>query len=187
LFKWICSDPDIDTVTAKFEVQFMRSSQLNVPILTLNNISGTEFRLNTKIQKTDLIEGTVLNWHIRAYDADGDTIPFSDKGVFFYSMYTGIEKRTVSGKQSFYATPNPFNPVTNISIEGYNLLIGSEITIFDVVGKKVRTFPIKNNNSHLNFEWDGQDNNHRQCPAGVYVCAMNTKNHKKTIRLILAK
>jgi hypothetical protein len=187
LFKWECSDPDLDPATTKYEVQFMRSSQLNVPILTLSNLTGTEFKLNTKIQKTDLIEGTVLGWHVRAYDADGDTLPYSAKGIFFYSMYTGVENKSLGLKQRFYAIPNPFNPVTNISIEGYNQLIGSEITIVDASGRKIRTFSITKHSSSINFEWDGRDMNQRQCPTGVYICSINLQNYKKIIKLILAK
>jgi tetratricopeptide (TPR) repeat protein len=65
--------------------------------------------------------------------------------------------------------PNPFNPTTNIS---YDLpeLSKVEITIYDVLGREVRTFDISSQSAGRQFvTWDGRDNEGEEVASGVYL------------------
>ena len=65
--------------------------------------------------------------------------------------------------------PNPFNPTTNIV---YNLPRNSEveITIFDVLGNKVRSFKISSQSAgRQELTWDSRDANGNTVASGTYL------------------
>lgn len=65
--------------------------------------------------------------------------------------------------------PNPFNPITNIKYDlpDYSFV---QLSIFDVMGRKVRT--LVNGNTYAGYRntvWDGTDNFGNAVAAGVYL------------------
>jgi pyrrolidone-carboxylate peptidase len=71
--------------------------------------------------------------------------------------------------------PNPFNPSTTISFSVANTM-ASEIIIYNIRGRKVRTIPI--NSRHGSVEqtvvWNGADDRNQPVASGVYVYRLNT-------------
>jgi len=89
--------------------------------------------------------------------------------------------------QLYQNYPNPFNPTTNIKFQisepGF-----TELKIFDLLGKEVRT--IVNENmppGSYNVNWDGKDNTNRQLSSGVYLYRLKSGNLVQTKKLILLR
>lgn len=68
--------------------------------------------------------------------------------------------------------PNPFNPIIQISV---NLPEFSEATleIFNILGQRVRSFPLKGANQRHVISWDAKDNWNRNVGMGTYFVRLN--------------
>ena len=68
--------------------------------------------------------------------------------------------------------PNPFNPIIQISV---NLPEFSEATleIFNILGQRVRSFPLKGTNQRHVISWDAKDNWNRNVGMGTYFVRLN--------------
>ena len=86
--------------------------------------------------------------------------------------------------------PNPFNPTTKIK---YNLPYNSkvEITIYDIMGREVKSFSdiSKTSGSH-ELEWNGTNNYGEKVSSGIYLMKFiansiegNNKIYSKTLKL----
>ncbi|MCK4653515.1 MAG: right-handed parallel beta-helix repeat-containing protein, partial [Candidatus Cloacimonetes bacterium] len=66
--------------------------------------------------------------------------------------------------------PNPFNPSTTISFFTAEDAEHAEITIYNVKGQKVKTFPNLqiNKSSDQQIRWDGTDENNHPVSSGIY-------------------
>jgi hypothetical protein len=62
--------------------------------------------------------------------------------------------------------PNPFNPVTTISFNLPVTIANPVIEIFNIKGKKIRTFNCQN---QIPIIWDGTDNRQNQVSSGIYL------------------
>jgi type IX secretion system substrate protein len=83
--------------------------------------------------------------------------------------------------------PNPFNGTTNIPFELQNE--GNvNITIYDVLGRKVKTLINKPYTfGKHKISWDGTDANSNNVSSGIYLYRIKTKNYSKTKRLLLLR
>lgn len=78
--------------------------------------------------------------------------------------------------------PNPFNPVTQISVEMYESS-EVEIAVFDVVGKRIVTlFEGTLSQGIYNFQFDGSN-----FPSGLYFCEVKTPLGNQVQKMLLAK
>jgi flagellar hook assembly protein FlgD len=83
--------------------------------------------------------------------------------------------------------PNPFNVLTEIN---YVLADHTEISlaIYDITGREIVTLA-----SGLKYpgyykeEWNGEDNNGRLVPSGVYFCRLVTGSSIQTKKMILIR
>ncbi|MCU0644747.1 MAG: T9SS type A sorting domain-containing protein, partial [bacterium] len=68
--------------------------------------------------------------------------------------------------------PNPFNPIIQISV---NLPEFSEATleIFNILGQRVRSFPLQATNHRHVISWDAKDNWDREVGMGTYFVRLN--------------
>jgi len=85
------------------------------------------------------------------------------------------------------AYPNPFNPSTTIT---YGLDKDSQVSIaiYDVSGKLIITLlNTKQPQGWHNIEWNGNDHNNNQVPAGIYLSKITSNNITKTSKLMLLK
>lgn len=85
------------------------------------------------------------------------------------------------------ATPNPFNPVTNIS---FNLVSAERVTlnVYDAAGNLVNTLYNGIGNAGVNtVTWNGTDANGSQVASGVYFYRLVTNSRTLTRSMILMK
>ncbi len=85
------------------------------------------------------------------------------------------------------AYPNPFNPTTNITFE----LPGREtvrVGIFDLQGREIRRLVNETAAAGTRtVTWDGQDDQGRQVPSGVYFCRVEAGYQVRSIKLAVLK
>jgi len=75
--------------------------------------------------------------------------------------------------------PNPFNPTTTIS---YNISKDSNVklTVYDIMGKEVRSLVNTNKNvGKYNVVWNGKNNSGVNVPTGIYFYKLQSNNKSK--------
>ena len=83
--------------------------------------------------------------------------------------------------------PNPFSKQTLIRFKPYGSR--TELKIYDISGKLVKSFSTKNQQLITNnyFVWHGTDDSGRKLPAGVYIARFKTTKSAETKELILLR
>ncbi|MBL8025238.1 MAG: T9SS type A sorting domain-containing protein [Fibrobacteres bacterium] len=188
VFRWICLDPDLDSVTTRYDVEFMRNSQPTVPIYTLYALQEKQFVLNRVIQRNVLPENAVLAWRVRAYDTNGDTVPFCSPSAFYYTGYgTNIENNSERELDMFTAIPNPFNPVTVIKLSSSVQFGSAQLLITNMTGRIIKKIKRNEKSNKFEFSWDGTDDAFNRCAGGIYMCTIKTDAFSRNIKILLAK
>jgi hypothetical protein len=82
-------------------------------------------------------------------------------------------------------SPNPFNSSTMLTVES-----GSgacEVTIYDILGRTVKTTNLNVGDTPVSFTWDGTDHNNNHVPSGVYFVRANSESGSTRIKVTLLK
>ena len=88
---------------------------------------------------------------------------------------TGLEDEIGQVEQiglSIY--PSPFNPATSIRYSIPRTRAKVELTIYDAVGRFVRSLPVSSGNGSV--MWNGDDNGGRKVSSGVYIVKLKVGN-----------
>jgi hypothetical protein len=101
----------------------------------------------------------------------------------------GIEEGQLSnpGATSLVVSPNPFTGITKISIT--RKVSNIELNIYDISGKLVKSYG-RLSDEQLPFNqvyWNGQDNNGKTLPAGVYFIEATLDQVKITEKIIVER
>lgn len=116
-------------------------------------------------------------------DSDYDLVSAfwgSDKIVWFKNeLYTEIndeQHNSLDGIKLFQNYPNPFNPFTEIrfQISDFNDSDNLEIQIFNIKGKKIKSFSIHiSTPTQINsITWEGTDDSRNTVSSGIYFYAL---------------
>ena len=100
-------------------------------------------------------------------------------------MPTGIDDYTDTGlpsKISIIAYPNPFNGAVNITAITDS---ESELVIYDLLGREIRSFQIHIGNN--NIIWDGFDENGLAVRSGLYFVRINSPFENNVKKILLLK
>ena len=99
--------------------------------------------------------------------------------------------QTIIDNYSASCYPNPFNPVTTISI---NKAVNANgvIEIFNILGQKVKSIPMPKGSNHFKYQWNGRSDDMQKLSSGIYLMNSRiTENGKlvnnNTIKLMLLK
>jgi FG-GAP-like repeat/FlgD Ig-like domain len=145
-------------------------------------------------------------WPVHAGDLDGDqdmdiVVGSSHNGSNQIKWWRNDEITGIKDAQNlpvdfqlFQNYPNPFNPTTTISYSVPNVS-KLNITIYDIMGKKVKSFESNNlSNGHYSITWDGTNENGFQLSSGIYIYKLhaisiegNGNLFKKSKKLLLLK
>lgn len=83
--------------------------------------------------------------------------------------------------------PNPFNPTTTIN---YNIAKNGlvELTIYNIMGQKIRTLvnEVKNSGQHV-IQWDGRNAAGTTVASGLYFCTLKSGEFIKTNKMLLLR
>jgi len=138
--------------------------------------------------------GAIIVWSdSRNLDTGGRDIYMQgvDLDGNLYDVPTSISHRSIEKlptKVKLYQNyPNPFNPVTYIRYE-LSCSYKVSISIYNVMGQKIKTFPSKNQNpGYHTVVWDGTDDAGRKVGSGIYYCRVSAGSYSATKKMILLK
>jgi hypothetical protein len=83
--------------------------------------------------------------------------------------------------------PNPFNPTTTLRFD-LPQVSDLTLTIYNMLGQKVRTFNYQNTSAgYHSVTWDATNDLGQQVGAGVYLYQLQTKDFVKTRKMVLLK
>ena len=113
----------------------------------------------------DLIDWSDGYFHAEHTSEDAET--FHQFRVF--SAHLGVENSLPERIQLSQNFPNPFNPLTSISVNVDRQSSGA-LVIFDMQGREIRTLEKGNFDAGNNtFTWNALDDSGTPVPAGVYT------------------
>ena len=99
-------------------------------------------------------------------------------------------QRAPAGFKLFPASPNPFNPSTEIAFEipGSGEQHHTMLRIYDVKGVLVRTLvdEARSSGQHI-VVWNGRDESGRMAAAGVYFYTLEAAGKRDTQKMVLLK
>jgi len=139
---------------------------------------------------------TTTPYPLRLGKAGGDRPYFNGKfddfKVYNYAAYTtdiGDEEqgKTVLSYSLAQNYPNPFNPTTEIK---FSIAKSSRVTltIYDLLGRKVKTLVNSNLNAGLHkVTWNGTNESGKKVGSGLYLYRIESDNFVKTKKMVLLK
>jgi subtilisin-like proprotein convertase family protein len=102
---------------------------------------------------------------------------------------TGVDEE-LSGPSDYAlrgVSPNPFNPVTNVSY-GAPTDAHVKLAIYNVAGRLVRTLVDRQIDAGYHVAvWDGRDDNGVEVGSGVYFCRMEAEGFGDAAKMVLLK
>jgi len=100
----------------------------------------------------------------------GNVIKYKiEEGIVSVEHYTE-EKNGYVG-----AYPNPFNGVVNFDFSKMSLAKTSELSVFDILGRKLAEYNISNKSS---FQWDSKDASGNNLPSGIYIYSIESNKER---------
>lgn len=200
-FSWHLEDPDFDSTSVRYRIQFFKGLQKNILVKMVENISTDSIMLGNLVGPNDFDSGTIYNWRVAAYDPSGDSTPYSTLRSFYFIEYgnISIENRLteIPDRICLYQNdPNPFNPSTRIrfsipsriNTDCIALPRNAAISIYSMTGIKIKEFLFPTNHSgNHEVVWDARDNAGQLCPNGLYIYRLQAGEYKKTLKMTLLK
>ncbi len=116
-------------------------------------------------------------------------------GVVDFMPYLPHEPLSVANNQLPFpeypvlvrAYPNPFNSRVRFRIEGGFRMRFSDISVFDLTGRKLRTLRLYPTKNGLETSWDSMDRNGRTVASGIYIWKLSSPGQPVSGRIILIK
>ncbi|MCK4530383.1 MAG: T9SS type A sorting domain-containing protein, partial [Candidatus Marinimicrobia bacterium] len=115
---------------------------------------------------------------------------FDDVSMTYTSITTDIEEFSniiPADFTLFQNYPNPFNPTTTLQ---YELPDPSDVnmTIYNVVGRKIKEWNITNQNAGMHeLVWDGTNSSGNMVSTGVYIYSLQAGDFVDTKKMVFMK
>ena len=137
-----------------------------------------------------ILPGATVRFSLVATDGI-DTVKVSgDDRVLFVNRYDylSIAAEGVPLEFALHENyPNPFNPTTTLRFD-LPEISDITLTIYNMLGQKVRTFDYQNTSAgYHSVTWDATNDFGQQVGAGVYLYQLQTINFVKTRKMVLLK
>ena len=137
-----------------------------------------------------ILPGATVRFSLLASDGK-DTVKVSgDDRVLFVNRYDylSIAAEGVPLEFALHENyPNPFNPTTTLRFD-LPEVSNITLTIYNMLGQKVRTFDYQNTSAgYHSVTWDATNDFGQQVGAGVYLYQLQTKDFVKTRKMVLLK
>ena len=137
-----------------------------------------------------ILPGATVRFSLLASDGK-DTVKVSgDDRVLFVNRYDylSIAAEGVPLEFALHENyPNPFNPTTTLRFD-LPEISDITLTIYNMLGQKVRTFDYQNTSAgYHSVTWDATNDLGQQVGAGVYLYQLQTINFVKTRKMVLLK
>ena len=190
--KW-SESKDVDGET----IDYLLHAQIGVyPVEEVYDTTSTSVQITYEeflepvFEPFPMLPGATVRFSLVATDGI-DTIKVTgDDRVLFVNRYDYLSIAAEGVPLEFALHdnyPNPFNPTTTLR---FDLPEVSDITltIYNMLGQKVRTFDYENTSAgYHSVTWDATNDLGQQVGAGVYLYQLQTKNFVKTRKMVLLK
>jgi len=133
-------------------------------------------------------------------DINGDGYPefiasseyYRDPGRSCVTIYTtnmssvgGSGPLPPAGEIELECYPNPFNASTAIKFKAQAKQ--AKLEIFDLAGRKVRSFNVKDLFGERRIIWDGTNQIGQKASSGIYFCRLTAGDRSQTERMLLLR
>ena len=148
----------------------------------LEPTNSSQSHTYTHIDKTVFPETTYCYW-LEAVELNG-TATFYGPNTVYVTTPEDIVPSSITAISNAY--PNPFknNTGTNITYEVKAGETGT-ITIYNIVGQVVKTFPVRETSLPVTFTWNGHDSKGNACGSGMYFYKLSTPSCNVTKKLVI--
>jgi hypothetical protein len=137
-----------------------------------------------------MLPRVTVQFFVEATDGTDTVKVTGDDRVVFVNRYEYLSTESEGIPTEFALHdnyPNPFNPTTTLR---FDLPEVSDITltIYNMLGQKVRTFDYQNTSAgYHSVTWDATNDLGQQVGAGVYLYQLQAKDFVKTRKMVLLK
>ncbi len=162
---------------ASYEVWLTRTG---FPEALVAAVTDTMYTLNAEPEVTYVLR-------VRGVCASGLKSTFSEySDPLKISLASAVVPERVAGCGP--ASPNPFNPRTSIAYlvpEDLPAAALLELQIFDVRGRRIRSFELDRRPGNHEVTWNGDDESGQSVPAGLYVARYVCGSYQGTVKVTL--
>ncbi len=133
--------------------------------------------------------------YVYVYDWYGNVVRLED-GLNCYGFFLvvkpddydwGVHENVPESSILINNYPNPFNNNTKIDYKIF-LKANIEISIYNIMGQKIKILEkCQKLEGSYSLTWNGQDDNNRDVPSGVYFCVIRAQNLNKSTKLIVLR
>ncbi|OGC95190.1 MAG: hypothetical protein A2W25_01930 [candidate division Zixibacteria bacterium RBG_16_53_22] len=175
---WVVwSDWDSQYGPLNFEICFSKSIDLGLswtPYERLTYAEGYSY--------TPWISYDVGNLHL-VWEDQRPSSQYSD--IYYKSWHYQVGVLDIgssSAPMALSVFPNPFNTAVTVAISSY---IQGQLVIYDLLGNRVRTFPVNSGKHRVVWEGRGQDG--KILASGVYIACLRGGDRMITTKLVMIR
>ena len=157
---------------------------------TVTSVSITYQEILWGVFEGSPVNSATVSLNVKATDGIDTVDVTGDNRVIYVNRYEYLstEGEGVPIEFALHENyPNPFNPTTTLRFdlpEVSNLTL----TIYNMLGQKVRTFNYQNTSAgYHSVKWNATNDLDEQVGAGVYLYQLQTKDFVKTRKMVLLK
>ena len=213
-FEWVSSDLDTINIsktnlTDTYELKWSESEDVDgdtidylvyakigvYPAEEVEEITDTTFQLIYEeilehVFEESPVNGATVSLNVKATDGIDTVDVTGDNRVIYVNRYEYLSTAAEGVPVEFALHenyPNPFNPTTTLR---FDLPEVSDITltIYNMLGQKVRTFDYQNTSAgYHSVKWNATNDYGDPVGAGVYLYQLQTKDFVKTRKMVLLK
>ncbi|MBT4453171.1 MAG: T9SS type A sorting domain-containing protein, partial [Candidatus Marinimicrobia bacterium] len=137
-----------------------------------------------------MLSGVTVKFSVIATDGIDTVKVTGDDRVVYVNRYEYLSTESEGIPTEFALHenyPNPFNPTTTLRFD-LPEVSDMTLTIYNMLGQKVRTFNYHNTSAgYHSVTWDATNDLGQQVGAGVYIYQLQTKGFVKTRKMVLLK
>ena len=136
------------------------------------------------------VNGATVRFNVKATDGIDTVDVTGDNRVIYVNRYEYLSTEGEGVPVEFALHdnyPNPFNPTTTLRFD-LPQVSDVTLTIYNMLGQKVRTFDYQNTSAgYHSVTWDATNDYGDSVGAGVYLYQLHTKDFVKTRKMVLLK
>ena len=137
-----------------------------------------------------MLPRVTVQFFVEATDGTDTVKVTGDDRVVFVNRYEYLSTESEGIPTEFALHenyPNPFNPTTTLRFD-LPEVSSITLTIYNMLGQKVRTFNYQNTSAgYHSVTWDATNDYGEQVGAGVYLYQLQAKDFVKTRKMVLLK
>jgi flagellar hook assembly protein FlgD len=146
--------------------------------------------LQKTFEQIPMLSRATVKFSVSATDGIDTVKVTGDDRVVFVNRYEYLSTESEGIPTEFALHenyPNPFNPTTTLRFD-LPEVSSITLTIYNMLGQKVRTFDYQNTSAgYHSVTWDATNDLGQQVGAGVYLYQLQTKDFVKTRKMVLLK